>query len=51
MKFISDVTYLSWPGKSANPIFSNINLTETMKNLIVAWIFNQKWPQESLFPL
>ena len=34
------------PGKSVNP---NINLIETMTNLIVAWKFSQKRTQESLF--
>ena len=31
------------------PTFGNINLTETMTNLIVFYKFNQKWLQESLF--
>ena len=29
--------------------FANISLIETITDLIVAWKFNQKRPQESLF--
>ena len=32
----------------STPLFGNINLTETMTNLIVARKFNHKWLQESL---
>ena len=49
MKFISNFTFASWPGKSGTPTFGNINLTESMKNLIVTCKFDQKQPQESLF--
>ena len=30
---------------SSTPTFGNINLRETMANLMVAWKFNQKWLQ------
>ena len=36
------------PGKSVTPTFGNINLTETMLNLLVAWKFNQKWRKKFL---
>ena len=37
------------PVNPSTPTFGNINLTETMTNLIVAWKFSQKQTQESLF--
>ena len=39
------------PVNPSTTTFGNINLTETMTNLIFAWKFNQKWPQEPLFAL
>ena len=42
MKVISDVIFPWWPGKLLTPTFGNINLTETMTNLIAACKFNQK---------
>ena len=50
-KFYSCLTPLSLrsPVNLLAPIFSSINPTETMTNLIIAWKFNQKWLQESLF--
>ena len=37
------------PVNPSTPTFANINLTETMTNLIVPWKFSQKRTQESLF--
>ena len=37
------------PLNPSTPIFGNISLIETMTNLVVAWKFNQKWLNESLF--
>ena len=39
------------PVNPSTPTFGNNNLTETITNLIVAWKFNQKKLQESLFAL
>ena len=39
------------PVNPSTPIFGNINLTERMTNLIVAWKINQKRLQESLCAL
>ena len=35
----------------STPTFDNVNLEETVTNSIVAWKFNQKWLQETLFAL
>ena len=37
------------PVKQSNPTFYNINMTKTIRYLVVARKFNQKWLQESLF--
>ena len=37
------------PVNPSTPTFGNMNLIETMTNLIVAWKFSQKRTQEALF--
>ena len=49
MKFISDVTFPSWPDHSVNPNFPQYQSDRKKKtNSIFAWKFNQKRLQESL---
>ena len=46
----SDVTFLSWPGRSVNPNFRQYQSYRGNEcNIFVAWKFDQKQFQESLF--
>ena len=51
MKLLSDASFLSWPGKSVNLNFRQYQYKKTVKNSIVAWKFDLKWLQESLYAL
>ena len=51
MRLLSDAIFLSWPGKSVNPNFRQYQYKKTVKNSIVAWKFDLKWLQESLYAL
>ena len=44
ISILSEATFSLWPGNIVTPFLGNINLTEKMTNLSVAWKFYQQLP-------
>ena len=47
--FLPEIILSSRQSKSVDLTFGKVYLTETMTSLIVAWKFNKKWMEKSLF--